>query len=351
MKHRGGSRDKAAGIRKPLQTKLKKDYVWEWKQSDTDYLKTIKKNLISFPKLYLPKEDDFLIIETDASNDFWGGVLKAKNAEKEESERKKSESIPCQTAKGKEKSSPLIPVALEKSKNKVNQELQSSYSPVANGSGKDISNSLIADSLQKTDKSIVSKYVTEKPFPFKKFGSLLQAQQEATRYSAEFGKKEIPLKVTISPEPFNKKKEKIIEFKKNFSKTAVIPNEEIEEEKDFISLDEFRIVWSKARCLSQDEFEIEHLYTEDKATKSLIICCPGANPEIELGFLTKWRSKGDKPTVSYKVATAATASWDFGLKGHGTKGRLCGIEDSKPLIFDRVIQTRIRYYRISIIVR
>ncbi|KAL8249656.1 hypothetical protein R6Q59_006524 [Mikania micrantha] len=190
-----------------------------------------------------------------------------------ESERKKSESIPCQTAKGKEKSSPLIPVALEKSKNKVNQELQSSYSPVANGSGKDISNSLIAD---------ISKYVTEKPFPFKKFGSLLQAQQEATRYSAEFGKKEIPLKVTISPEPFNKKKEKIIEFKKNFSKTAVIPNEEIEEEKDFISLDEFRIVWSKARCLSQDEFEIEHLYTEDKATKSLIICCPGANPEMSL---------------------------------------------------------------------
>ncbi|KAD4179633.1 hypothetical protein E3N88_28224 [Mikania micrantha] len=151
--------------------------------------------------------------------------------------KKKSESIPFQTTKGKEKSSPLTPAALEKSKNIVNEELQSSSSPVANGSGK--------------------------PFPFKRFGSLLQAQQEATRYSAEFGMKEIPLK------------------------TTVMPKEEIEDEKDFISLDEFRIVWSKARSLSQDEFEIKHLYTEDKATKSLIICCPGSNPEmVSLAFST-----------------------------------------------------------------
>ncbi|KAC9644537.1 hypothetical protein E3N88_45482 [Mikania micrantha] len=56
----------------------------------------------------------------------------------------------------------------------------------------------------------------------------------------------------------------------------------------------------------------------------------------ELGFLTKWLSKIDKPT-----------SWDFGWKGHGTKGRLCGIEDSKPFIFDRVIQTRIRAFNNS----
>ncbi|KAD4982759.1 hypothetical protein E3N88_19430 [Mikania micrantha] len=58
-----------------------------------------------------------------------------KQAPKQESERKKSEFIPCQTAKGKEKSSPLTPVALEKSKNKVNEELQASSSPEANGSG------------------------------------------------------------------------------------------------------------------------------------------------------------------------------------------------------------------------
>ncbi|KAD4180162.1 hypothetical protein E3N88_28753 [Mikania micrantha] len=149
----------------------------------------------------------------------------------QESERKKSESIPSKKAKGKEKSSSLIPVALEKSKNKVNEELQSSSSPEANGSGKGTSNPLTADSLPKTEKvslrpsyaqiihepeksektnsrfyvifdgehrgiyedwSIVSRYVTGNPFPFKKYGSLLQAQQEATRFSAEFGKKEIP---------------------------------------------------------------------------------------------------------------------------------------------------------------
>ena len=53
---------KLAELRKPLQVKLKKEYVWEWKQSDTDYIKKIKKNLTSFPKLYLPNEKDFLII-------------------------------------------------------------------------------------------------------------------------------------------------------------------------------------------------------------------------------------------------------------------------------------------------
>ncbi|KAD3640381.1 hypothetical protein E3N88_29604 [Mikania micrantha] len=133
--------------------------------------------------------------------------------------------------------------------------------------------------------SLVSRYVTGKPFPFKKFGSLLQAQQEATQYSAEFGKKEIPLKVTVFPKSSIKKKERIIEFKKNFSKTAKLPKEEIEEEKDFISLDELRIIWSKARSLSQDEFEIEHIYTEDKATKSLIVSCPGSSPEmVSLAF-------------------------------------------------------------------
>ncbi|KAD6454410.1 hypothetical protein E3N88_09116 [Mikania micrantha] len=204
---------------------------------------------------------------------------------------------------GKEKSSPLTPVALEKSKNEVNEELQSSSSPEANGSGKGTSNPLMADSLPKTEKVSLrpsyaqiihepegsektnSRYVTGKPFSFKKFGSLLQAQQEATWYSAEFGKKEILLKVTIFPEPSIKKKERIVEFKKNFSKTAKLPKEEIEEEKDFISLDDFRIIWSKARSLSQDEFEIEHLYTEDKATKSLIVSCPGSSPEmVSLAF-------------------------------------------------------------------
>jgi len=244
----------------------------------------------------------------------------------QDSERNKSESIPLQTAKGKEISSPLIPVALEKSKNKVNEELQSSSSPVANGSGKDLSNPLMADSLPKTEKvslrpsycqimqepmksnarfyvifdgehrgiyedwAIVSNYVTGTSVAYKKYGTLFQAQQEATRYSAEFGKREIPLKVTHFPEPLkSKKKERVIEFKKTFSKPSI--NEE-KEEKDNISLDEFRMIWSKARSLSQEDFESEHIYTEDKASKSLIVFCPGASQElVSLAFsagLTKF---------------------------------------------------------------
>ncbi|GKE27543.1 reverse transcriptase, partial [Tanacetum coccineum] len=70
--------DKLAKIRQPLQGKLKKDIVWNWTQSDTDYIKKIKKNLTVFPKLYLPSNEDSLIIETDASEDIWGGILKAK---------------------------------------------------------------------------------------------------------------------------------------------------------------------------------------------------------------------------------------------------------------------------------
>nr|WNO44364.1 Polymerase polyprotein [Dahlia mosaic virus] len=75
---------KLAEKRKPLQVKLKKDQVWSWSQSDTDYIKKIKKGLINFPKLYLPKPEDSLIIETDASDNFWGGVLKAQTTEGQE---------------------------------------------------------------------------------------------------------------------------------------------------------------------------------------------------------------------------------------------------------------------------
>ena len=47
-------------------------------------LKKIKKNLIVFPKLYLPSNEDFLIIETDASDEIWGGILKAKTPNNDE---------------------------------------------------------------------------------------------------------------------------------------------------------------------------------------------------------------------------------------------------------------------------
>nr|AGR88238.1 reverse transcriptase [Dahlia mosaic virus] len=75
---------KLADLWKLLQVKLKTDYVWKWKQSDTRNNIQIKKILTRFPKLYLPKEKEFLIIETDSSNDYWRGVLKANTDAKEE---------------------------------------------------------------------------------------------------------------------------------------------------------------------------------------------------------------------------------------------------------------------------
>nr|GEU71394.1 TPA: orf y [Tanacetum cinerariifolium] len=76
--------EKLARMRKPLQGKLKKEVVWNWTQSDTYYVKKIKKNLTIFPKLYLPSNEDFLIIETDSSEDIWGGILKAKTPDNDE---------------------------------------------------------------------------------------------------------------------------------------------------------------------------------------------------------------------------------------------------------------------------
>lgn len=40
-----------------------------------------KKSLKEFPPLYHPNIDDKLIIKTDASNNYWGGILKAINLE------------------------------------------------------------------------------------------------------------------------------------------------------------------------------------------------------------------------------------------------------------------------------
>lgn len=65
-------------MRRPLQVKLKKDTPWIWKESDTAYVERIKKQVKDLPVLYHPGRKDQMIIETDASKDFWGVVLKAK---------------------------------------------------------------------------------------------------------------------------------------------------------------------------------------------------------------------------------------------------------------------------------
>ncbi|KAL8145681.1 hypothetical protein AgCh_003722 [Apium graveolens] len=99
-------------IQAPLQVKLKKDISWEWKDSDTDYIGKVKWNLKDFSKLYHPESDDKLIIEIDASSEYWGRVLKAS----------KDEAIPEQTAPGKETANPLKVVDLLK----IHSEVQTS---------------------------------------------------------------------------------------------------------------------------------------------------------------------------------------------------------------------------------
>lgn len=71
-------------IRKPLQKKLKKDYIWVWSEDDTKYIRKIKNKLKDFPTLYQPQEEDLMLLETDASQEYWAGVLKAKKQDNEE---------------------------------------------------------------------------------------------------------------------------------------------------------------------------------------------------------------------------------------------------------------------------
>jgi len=78
-------------IRKPLQTMLKDDHKWNWKESDTKYIDGIKiKILKNIPDLHFPKPNDIMIIETDASDQYWAGCLKAYIGEKTFEELKNS---------------------------------------------------------------------------------------------------------------------------------------------------------------------------------------------------------------------------------------------------------------------
>ena len=64
-------------------------------------------------------KEKILLIELKAIRDqiaLYDESLETTANSEQESARKQSESIPFQTAKGKEKSNPFIPVALEKSK-------------------------------------------------------------------------------------------------------------------------------------------------------------------------------------------------------------------------------------------
>ncbi|KAJ9536290.1 hypothetical protein OSB04_un000538 [Centaurea solstitialis] len=63
-------------LRKPFQDLLKKNKVFSFDKSLENQVKKIKEYCKILPKLQLPKDNDDLILETDASENYWSGVLK-----------------------------------------------------------------------------------------------------------------------------------------------------------------------------------------------------------------------------------------------------------------------------------
>ncbi|PWA56012.1 reverse transcriptase [Artemisia annua] len=63
--------------RKALQKKISEKIRWEWTPSDTQLVQNIKTNVQCLPEPYNPETKDFLIVETDASDDNWAGCMKA----------------------------------------------------------------------------------------------------------------------------------------------------------------------------------------------------------------------------------------------------------------------------------
>lgn len=62
--------------REPVQKLLKKGVQFEWPNEMIDWIKGIKEEVQQLPKIQLPQSHHFMILETDASNDCWGGILK-----------------------------------------------------------------------------------------------------------------------------------------------------------------------------------------------------------------------------------------------------------------------------------
>ena len=63
--------------RKHLQKKISEKVPWSWTKIDSDIVKTIKERIQVLPELYNPTKEDFLIIETDASQTTWAGCMRA----------------------------------------------------------------------------------------------------------------------------------------------------------------------------------------------------------------------------------------------------------------------------------
>ena len=65
-----------AALRRPFQALLKKDKIFSFDKGLEEQVKKIKEYCKRLPKLQLPKEKDDLILETDASEYYWSGILK-----------------------------------------------------------------------------------------------------------------------------------------------------------------------------------------------------------------------------------------------------------------------------------
>jgi len=59
-----------AAERKLLQHKLKKAAIWSWTEDDVAVITKLKCLCQDLPELYHPSDDDLIIIETDASNEY-----------------------------------------------------------------------------------------------------------------------------------------------------------------------------------------------------------------------------------------------------------------------------------------
>ena len=72
-----------AWLKGPLQDLLKKRMNQQWQDYHTGIVRQLKQMCQKLPRLAIPDTGDKLIVETDASDKYWGGVLKAQKGDKE----------------------------------------------------------------------------------------------------------------------------------------------------------------------------------------------------------------------------------------------------------------------------
>ncbi|AAM53129.1 ORFVI [Mirabilis mosaic virus] len=242
-----------------------------------------------------------------------------------------SKPSPQQTADGKDGSNPLNPDALgksitenlvpspEKDESKKVVSLRKTESglyipttsPVANGSGKDTTNPLTADTLLKSDNEDINlrpsyaSMMMKKPLPaekfyvvyngdhpgiytdwahvlkasssqkgiiIKKFLSFAEANISASKYSIRHG----GIIKYKGPIPILPKKEAAAPRRRLVQK----PEEKKEDHFPKVSFEQFISLWRKARDTVPEDYVKEQYWTDDKNSRSLFIFGPNADPVL-----------------------------------------------------------------------